>query len=336
MKVSLHEAIDLVEIAISAKLVPFIHGSPALGKSAIIHQIANKHKLKMIDIRLSQCDPTDLLGMPKFEGIKVTYVPFDTFPLESDPIPDGYNGWCLFMDEANSAPRSVQAASYRIILDRMVGQHKLHDRVAIVCAGNLDTDGAITEEMSTALQSRLCHIEVYADLQEFLKYAMENNFDYRITSYLEFKPTSLYSFKPDHSDKTYSSPRTWEFCNKIMKKTNDYKKLLPLLSGVLSEGIAREFIAFMKHEDKLAKVSDIVANPTGIKIPEEPSVLYALTGALSHHINEETCKELALFIDRLPTEFQIITFRGIALKHKTKWAEKLRQDWVNKNFDKIM
>lgn len=336
MKVSLHEAIDLVEIAISAKLVPFIHGSPAIGKSSIVHQIANKHKLKMIDIRLSQCDPTDLLGMPKFEGIKVTYAPFDTFPLESDPIPDGYNGWCLFMDEANSAPRSVQAASYKLTLDRMVGQHRLHDKVAIVCAGNLDTDGAITEEMSTALQSRLCHIEVYADLQEFLKYAMENSFDYRITSYLEFKPTSLYSFKPDHSDKTYASPRTWEFCDKIMKKTNDYKKLLPLLSGVLSEGIAREFIAFMKHEDKLAKISDIVANPTGTKIPEEPSVLYALTGALSHHINEETCKELALFIDRLPTEFQIITFRGIALKHKTKWAEKLRQDWVNKNFDKIM
>lgn len=285
---------------------------------------------------MSQCDPTDLLGMVKFEGVKVSYVPFDTFPLESDSIPEGYSGWCLFMDEANSAPRSVQAASYRIILDRMVGQHKLHDRVVIVCAGNLDTDGAITEEMSTALQSRLCHIEVYADLQEFIQYAMENNFDYRITSYLEFKPTSLYSFKPDHSDKTYASPRTWEFCDKILKKTNDYKKLLPLLSGVLSEGIAREFIAFMKHEDKLAKVSDIVANPTGIKIPEEPSVLYALTGALSHHINEETCKELALFIDRLPTEFQIITFRGIALKHKTKWAEKLRQDWVNKNFDKIM
>ena len=60
MKVSLHEAIDLVEIAISAKLVCFIHGSPSIGKSSIIHQIANKHKLKMIDIRLSQCDPTDL------------------------------------------------------------------------------------------------------------------------------------------------------------------------------------------------------------------------------------------------------------------------------------
>ncbi len=60
MKVSLHEAIDLVEIAISAKLVCFIWGSPGVGKSSIVHQIANKHKLKMIDIRLSQCDPTDL------------------------------------------------------------------------------------------------------------------------------------------------------------------------------------------------------------------------------------------------------------------------------------
>ena len=60
------------------------------------------------------------------------------------------------------------------------------------------------------------------------------------------------------------------------------------------------------------------------------------TQAAIREINEETCKEVALFIDRLPTEFQIITFRGITLKHKTKWAEKLRQDWVNKNFDKIM
>ena len=92
MEVSLHEAIDLVEIAISAKLVCFIWGSPAIGKSSIVHQIANKHKLKMIDIRLSQCDPTDLLGLPKFEGVKVSYVPFDTFPLESDPIPEEYNG----------------------------------------------------------------------------------------------------------------------------------------------------------------------------------------------------------------------------------------------------
>lgn len=336
MQVTLQEAIELVEIAISAKLVPFIHGSPAIGKSSIVYQLAEKHKLKVIDIRLSQCDPTEIQGFPFVVDGKATYIPMEVFPLHSANIPEGYNGWCLFLDEMNSAPRSVQSASYKLVLDRAVGQHKLHDKVAIVCAGNLDTDGAITEEMSTALQSRLCHIEVYPALDEFIQYATSKGFDYRITSYLEFKPSSLYSFKPDHSDKTYSAPRTWEFADKIMKKTNDYKKLLPLLSGVLSEGIAREFIAFMKHEDKLAKIPAIVANPTGIVVPEEPSVLYALSGALSHHITEDNGKELTKFIDRLPMEFQIITFRGITMKHKTSWAEKFRQEWVNKNFDKIM
>ena len=336
MQVSLHEAIELVEIAISSKLVPFIHGSPAIGKSSIVYQLANKHKLKVIDLRLSQCDPTELSGFPFVLEGKAKYIPMDVFPLESTAIPEGYVGWCLFLDEMNSAPKSVQAASYKLVLDRMVGQHKLHTNVAIVCAGNLDSDGAITEEMSTAMQSRLCHIEVYPAKDEFIKYATENSFDYRIASYLDFKPTSLYSFKPNHNDKTYASPRTWEFANKIMQKTNDYTKLTPLLSGVLSEGIAREFIAFMRHEDKLPKIATIANNPTGISVPEEPSVLYALSGALAHHISNDNHKQLTQFIDRLPTEFQVITFRNITMKHKTNWAEQIRQDWVNKNFDKIM
>lgn len=46
--------------AIKAKLVPMIHGSPGIGKSAIVHAIAGEFNLKVIDLRLSQCDPTDL------------------------------------------------------------------------------------------------------------------------------------------------------------------------------------------------------------------------------------------------------------------------------------
>jgi len=41
-------------------LVPNLLGSPGCGKSALIHQIAEEFNLKVIDLRLSQCDPTDL------------------------------------------------------------------------------------------------------------------------------------------------------------------------------------------------------------------------------------------------------------------------------------
>lgn len=42
------------------RLVPFLHGSPGIGKSDIFRAIAKENGLKFIDIRLAQCDPTDL------------------------------------------------------------------------------------------------------------------------------------------------------------------------------------------------------------------------------------------------------------------------------------
>ena len=60
LAVNLKQAGDLVEACLKAKLVPMMTGSPALGKSSLIAQIAAKFNLKLIDLRLAQCDPTDL------------------------------------------------------------------------------------------------------------------------------------------------------------------------------------------------------------------------------------------------------------------------------------
>ena len=45
---------------LAAGLVPMVLGSPGIGKSDIIRAIAKQHKLKVIDMRLAQCDPTDI------------------------------------------------------------------------------------------------------------------------------------------------------------------------------------------------------------------------------------------------------------------------------------
>ena len=60
MKVKPSQAIRMLIAFIKARIVPFIEGSPAIGKSSIVHQIAKQYNLKVIDLRLSQCDPTDL------------------------------------------------------------------------------------------------------------------------------------------------------------------------------------------------------------------------------------------------------------------------------------
>ena len=172
---------------IKAGIVPMIHGSPGIGKSQIVHQIAEAHGLKLVDMRLSQCDPTDLAGFPQIDAArgKAGYLPMDTFPLEGEAPPTGYNGWLLFFDEANSAPKAVQAAAYKILLDRMIGQHKLHKNCALVAAGNLESDGAIVEEMSTALQSRLAHIELTHDADAWVEWAQLNGVNHKITDFIK-------------------------------------------------------------------------------------------------------------------------------------------------------
>lgn len=332
MHVKSSQATGMLAKFIKARLVPLLTGSPGIGKSQIYQQIADEYNLKLIDIRLGQCDVTDLLGFPKINGDKAGYIPMDTFPIEGDPIPKGYSGWLLLFDELTSAVPALQAASYKILLDRMVGQYKLHKHVAVCAAGNLETDNAIVQPMSTALQSRLVHLELVVDAKEWINWAAANQIDPRITSYINFKPGNLYTFSPDHTDKTYASPRTWEFANRVLQIADqDPTDLLPMLAGTLSEGVAREFLGFCKIYQNLPTIAQIEANPSGLTVPVEPSILYALTGSISHNATMENYGQLIQFVERLPIEFQVVCLRETIRRNKPMMTHPAIQKWIAKS-----
>lgn len=332
MKVKISQCTRMVAIAFAAGLVPMIHGSPAIGKSSIINQIADKYRLKVIDLRLAQCDPTDLSGFPSVRGDRASYLPMDTFPLEGDAVPEGYDGWLLFMDEFTSAPKAVQAAAYKVILDRMVGQKKLHKKVAIACAGNMESDNAIVEEMSTAMQSRLVHMELVVDAKEWIEWATSNGIDYRITSFINFKPGMIYTFKPDHTDFTYSSPRTLQFADKLLKH-GDIKDpdMLPLLAGALSEGVAFEFKTFCAIFDDLPTIAAICDQPNSLRVPDAPSVLFALCGSIAHHATKTNVDFLLIYASRMPVEFQVVMLREMIRRDKSLMGHAAVQAWIAKS-----
>ncbi len=199
---------------------------------------------------------------------------------------------------------------YKVILDRKIGQYKLHKNVAVCAAGNLETDNAVVEPMSTALQSRMVHLELVTDLKEWIDWATPNGINHKVTSYLKFKPGNLYTFSPEHTDKTYACPRTWEFASRILNITEEGSPdLLPMLSGAISEGVAREFLGFCKIYNNLPTLAEIVLSPETIKVPSEPSILFALTGAIAHNANKENITQLMKFVERLPVEFQVVCLR---------------------------
>lgn len=206
MQTTLKQVTLLIPQLWKAGIVPFLHSSPAQGKSSLAKKLAKHYKLKVIDLRLTELDSTDLSGLPYFNNGKAEFMPFNTFPLQDTPIPEGYTGWLIILDEFNSANQAVMAAAYKLVLDRQVGQHKLHDKVAMIACGNLETDNAIVNPMSSALISRFAHFNIDINVDDWLEWASQAGIDYRITSYLSFKKSNLYSFKPDATE-PYASPR---------------------------------------------------------------------------------------------------------------------------------
>lgn len=309
-----------------ARLVPFISSSPGLGKSSIVHQIGKEYDLEIIDLRLSQCAPEDLMGLPMRIGegrnMKAAFAPFETFPTKDTALPEGKNGWILFLDEFNSASKSVQAAAYKIVLDRMVGQAKLHANCFIVAAGNLATDRAIVTQMSTAMQSRLVHLEMVSDHKDFMKHAVKAGFDHRVLGFLEFQPGKLHSFKPDHQDRTFACPRTWEFASRLCKGKEIDQIKLPLLAGTLSDGIAVELHTFMKEYGKLPSYQKILDEGETMSIPGQASTCYALVTMMLDRFARDSFKKAVVFVRRLSPEFQVIYFRGVVSRDPGMRREK--------------
>lgn len=299
--------------ALYAGLVPFLRASPGVGKSALIHSVAKQLNLFVIDHRLSTSAPEDMSGLPRFDDKGMAhFAPFvGLFPIEGTEIPKGYDGWLIFLDEFNQAPKSVQAAAYKLILDRMVGQYKLHENVMIACAGNLDSDRAITTPIGTAMQSRVIHLEMETDFDEWLMdVALPNNYDRRIVAYLSQYPSRLMDFKPDHNNKTFSCPRTWEFMDRLIYEQDVVLADQPLYAGTITAGIAVDFVAFCSVFNNLLSVETILANPEGCPVPSDNNTKWATIATMMEKINGENFEKLAVFANRFDLSFRILFFRS--------------------------
>lgn len=302
---------------IQASLVPFIQSSPGCGKSQIVKQIAKEYNLQLIDLRLSTCDPTDLTGLPHFtKDNKAEFMPFNIFPLEDTPLPKGKDGWLLFADEFNSASKMVQAAAYKLILDRQVGINNLHPRCAIVAAGNLSTDKAIVNSLSTAMQSRVIHLEMEVNFNQWLNnVALKENYDKRIIAFLSMYNSKLMDFNPDHQEKTFACPRTWEFINRLIINREVTDEIAPLLCGTITSGIAVEFVQFCKVYKNLITVQQILDDPKNCPIPTETAVKWAITTSILEHINLQDFDKITEYIDRFDISFRILFYRSICIRN---------------------
>jgi hypothetical protein len=109
-----------------------------------------------------------------------------------------------------------------------------------------------------------------------------------------------------------------------------------VLAGTVGEGAAREFKGFTEVYESLPKISSIISNPTGVVINNSPDVLYATTGLIAHEVNKANINQIMQFVNRLPLEFQMITWISSIKRNREIYSLPAIKEWIAKNAKHVM
>lgn len=253
-----------------------VWGPPGIGKSQIVSQVAAHHGVCMIDLRLSQMEPSDLRGIPFRVADTVEWAVPGMLP---NAERHGAHG-ILFLDEITSAPPSVSAAAYQLILDRSLGAYAIPDGWAIFAAGNRQGDRGVTYTMPAPLANRFSHFELEVNLDDWVAWAHRCGIDERLIAFLRFRPELLFDFDPAHSAMAFPSPRSWEFAHRALRKFDDQGDLLgEALQACVGPAAGVELAAFVRNLDRLPDVEAILRGEM-VAVPEELDLQYAVASAL--------------------------------------------------------
>jgi hypothetical protein len=251
-------------------------GPPGVGKSQMVSQIAARHGVPLIDIRLSQMEPSDLRGIPFLKDEMVEWAIPSMLP---DTNRHGAAG-ILFLDEITSAPPSVSAAAYQLILDRKLGEYQVPEHWAIIAAGNRQGDRGVTYTMPAPLANRFSHYDVDVNLDDWVAWAYANAIDERVIGFLRFRPDLLFDFDPSYNPVAFPSPRSWEFAHRALQKFENSPALLAnALQACVGKAAGVELNAFVDSLNQMPDL-DAIVNGEDIPAPTELDLQYAVASAL--------------------------------------------------------
>lgn len=307
-----------------------IHGPPGIGKTETVRKLANElfgngkeirkkkgglevigseENVYCIIISAPLLEPTDVKGLPvpDLEN-KIAYW------IEPFFLPKKGPG-IIFIDDLTAAPRSVVASLLMLIQHRRVLQYTLPDDVMIMTAGNRVEDNSYCDNLSAAMRSRMTHINLVPDFDEWVKWAVENEIHPSVISFLRWRKGSLYfsTSEEEMAELAFPCPRTWEHVSNLMKLDLPQKILRESVLGTIGVPAGNEFLIYTKMcNEKLPRVEDVLNDPENAPIPKNLDLLFSLMQSLAFQAKyDKYHKAIVKYAMRLADEYQVILMTDV-------------------------
>jgi hypothetical protein len=297
-----HENLQvMIENSYTKKTPLFVHGTFGIGKSSAVKAYGKECSARL-GLKYSE-DPSDINKEDTFLVLVIPLHQYDVSELKGIPVPSedrkstvflptgqlpAVGRGILFFDELNLAPPLVQANAYQLILDRRLGAYRLPEGFVAMAAGNTADDMAHNFEMAMPLKNRFRHCMLTVpSVPEWVRdYAIPNNIDHRVITFLSFRSDLLYKFNPEKDvDMTaVPTPRMWETAARSIDGVESMDLVGMFVGSSVGAAIGAEFVAYME----LSMKYDIAGIFESGTLPDDPkkmemSLVYALMSAIVGH-----------------------------------------------------
>jgi GTPase SAR1 family protein len=215
-----------------------------------------------LDLRLTETEPTDFLGIPRDIDHFIVYKPLRWVQAFSHKNAAGL----IFLDELTNVRREdVLAQAYKLVLDRRAGFKSFSPGVRVIAAGNHPEHSSIANLLPAPLANRFAIIEIDAtDHYEWIEYVntREGGVDPRVAGYIARFPGDLLQKSDAEILENFPTPRSWSRLNQILKDNDlDIGEIEQVARMLLGSVVATKFAAFCKLRDLLPPPDKILEDP---------------------------------------------------------------------------
>ena len=100
------------------------------------------------------------------------------------------------------------------------------------------------------------------------------------------------------------------------------------VAGQIGNGAQADFLGYLEVASDMPDPEEVLKDPMGTKVPEDPAVLYATCAALSAYVTKSTAKNLCAYVDRFKNkEFAAFCIRDSLKRTPDLKKEKAVTQW---------
>lgn len=331
--ISIAVARQCIKWNIIKKIPTMLWGPPGVGKSDLIYQIAAELSYSIIEINAAQRDPVDLRGLPLVDAATRTtdWLPPGELP---NAQRDGEFG-ILFLDEVNTAPASMQAALFGLILHGRLGEYQLPPGWICIAAGNRLADRAAAQRMPTALKNRFAHFDVAADLNSWIEWAKRTGLPPILIAFIKIREPLLHVM-PTGDENAFPTPRSWAKVARCIDAPADIRS--DLMTAIVGQGPATELEGYVRIYDRMPSLDAIMTNPDSVPPVDvtQPCIMYAVATALSRLVKRETFGNAIKYCSNMAPDFCAVLVRDAVTRDENLKETEAFVNWALANREIVL